>query len=164
MEDNEDDEIKRELNQMGKMIGTIIKEQATAEYFCPCAGDINLLQLQEQVSDILKSLVTSKFSPLRSDNAKLQTTICHILMQAVSKNGYISPLMLSVGTFVHQTTRSKVLLDVLSSLGLCASYVGVIKFEKSAAATTSEDFPLLTSPNDDSTRFCQWVADNFDFN
>ena len=164
MEDNEDDEIKRELNQMGKMIGNIIKEQATAEYFYRCAGDINLLQLQEQVPDILKSLVTSKFSPLRSDNAKLQTTICHILMQAVSKKGYISPLMLSVGTFVHQTTRSKVLLDVLSSLGLCASYVGVIKFEKSAAATTSEDFPLLTSPNDGSTRFCQWVADNFDFN
>ena len=42
MEDNEDDEIKREVNQMGKMIGTIIKEQATAEYFCKCSGDVNL--------------------------------------------------------------------------------------------------------------------------
>ena len=30
--------------------------------------------------------------------------------------------------------------------------------------TRLEDFPLLTSPNDDSTKFCQWVTDNFDFN
>ena len=42
MEDNEDDEIKGEVNQMGKMIGTIIKEQAATEYICPCEGDINL--------------------------------------------------------------------------------------------------------------------------
>ena len=75
-------------------------------------------------------------------------------MQAVSKQDYISLLMLSVGIFVHQTTRSKVLLDVLSSLGFCASYAEVIKFERLAAVTRSEDFALLTSPNDDSTRFC----------
>ena len=45
MEDNEDDEVKGEVNQMGKMIGTIIKEQATTEYICPCEGDINLQKL-----------------------------------------------------------------------------------------------------------------------
>ena len=151
------------------MIGTIIKKQATAEYFYPCADDINLQQLQEQVTDILKSLVTIMFSPSRSDNVKLkkqllQTSICHILMQFVSKQGYISPLKLSVGIFVHQTARSEVLLDVLSSLGPCTSYSEVIKFERSAVVTRSEDFALLTSPNDDSTRFCQWAADNFDFN
>ena len=67
-------------------------------------------------------------------------------MQAVSKQGYISPLILTVGIFVQQTTRSNVLLDVLSSLGLCASYAEVIKFERPAAVTRSEDFPLLTSP------------------
>ena len=111
MEDNEDDEIKREVNQIGKMIGAIIKEQATAEYFYTCAGDINLQLLEEQVPDIFNSLVLSMFYPSRSDNAKLkkrllQTSICHILMQAVSKQSYISPLILSVGISVHQTTRS----------------------------------------------------------
>ena len=40
MDNNEDNEIKGEVNQMRKMIGTIMKEQATAEYFFPCAGDI----------------------------------------------------------------------------------------------------------------------------
>ena len=92
MEDNEDDEIKKAVNQIGKMTGTIINEQATTEYFYPCAGDINLQQLQEQVPDIFKSLVTSIFFPSRGDNAKLkkqlqQTSICHMLMQAVSKQG-----------------------------------------------------------------------------
>ena len=72
--------------------------------------------------------------------------------------------MLSVEIFAHQVTRWKVLLDVLSSLGLSASYAELIKFERSAAVTRYEDFPQLTTPNDDSTRFCQWVADNFDFN
>ena len=169
MEDNEDDEIKREVNQMGKMIGTIIKEQATAEYFYQCSGDVNLQQLQEQVPDIVKSSVTSMFSPSLSDKAKLkkqllQTSICDILMQAVSKQGYIFPFMFSVGMFFYQTTQSKVLSDLLSSLGLCASYAELIKFERSAAVTRSEDFPLLTSPSDESTRLCQWVSDNFDFN
>ena len=76
MEDNEDDEIKGEVNQIGKMIGTIIKEQATTEYICPCEGDINLQKLQEQVPDILKLLVTSMFSPSRSDSAKLKNSYC----------------------------------------------------------------------------------------
>ena len=64
-------------------------------------------------------------------------------MEAVLKQGYISLLMLSVRIFVHQTTRSKVLVDVLSSLGLCASYPEVMKFERSAAVTRSEDFPIM---------------------
>ena len=72
MEDNEDDKIKREVNQMGKIIRSIINEQATAEYFYPCAGDINLQQLQEQGPDILKSIVTTMFSPSNSNNAKLK--------------------------------------------------------------------------------------------
>ena len=72
MEDHEDDEIKSEVNQIGKMIGTIIKEQLSAKYFHPGAGDINLQLLQEKVPDILKSLVASMFSPSRSDNAKLK--------------------------------------------------------------------------------------------
>lgn len=74
------------------------------------------------------------------------------------------PLMLSVEIFAHQATRWTVLLDVLSPLGRSASYAELIKFERSAAVTRSEDFPLLTTPNDGSTRFCQWVPDNFDFN
>ena len=85
-------------------------------------------------------------------------------MQAVSKQGYISPLILSVGIFVHQTTRSKVLLDVSLLPGLCDSYAKVIKIERSATVTRSEDFLRLISLNDDSTRFFQWVAHNFDFN
>ena len=72
MEDNEDDKIKREVNQMGKIIRSIINEQATAEYFYPCAGDIDLQQLQEQGPDILKSIVTTMFSPSNSNNAKLK--------------------------------------------------------------------------------------------
>ena len=72
MEDNEDDKIKREENQMRKMIGTITKGRATAEYFYPCTGDINLQQLQERGPDILKLLVTSMFCSSRSDNAKFK--------------------------------------------------------------------------------------------
>lgn len=87
----------------------------------------------------------------------------HINASCIKARLYF-PLMLSVEIFAHQVTRWKVLLDVLSSLGLSASYAELIKFERSAAVTRYEDFPQLTTPNDDSTRFCQWVAGNFDFN
>ena len=72
MEDNEDDKIKREVNQMGKIIESIINEQATAEYIYPCAGDINLQQIHEKGPDILKTIITTMFSPSNSDNAKLK--------------------------------------------------------------------------------------------
>lgn len=95
----------------------------------------------------------------------MQTSICHVLLKAVSKAGYVSPLLLSVGIFIHQTTCSRALLDVLSSLGLSASYHQVMVFERSAATTRSEDglAPGLLC-NDGSVNFRQWVADNFDFN
>ena len=84
--------VTRKVNQIGKIVGDTIREHNhnQTKEFCPCGEDINMQHLREQVPDILTSLITSMFSPSRSDNAKLkkgllQTSTCHVLMQAASK-------------------------------------------------------------------------------
>jgi hypothetical protein len=58
-----------------------------------------------------------------------------------------------------------VLLDVLPSLGLNVSYDQVIAFEKAAAVGRSiHDLPPGLVQQTEGEGFCQWVADNFDYN
>ena len=85
-------------------------------------------------------------------------------MHAVGKKHNISPLLLSVGIFLHQTTRSRTILDVLSSLGLSASYEQVMSFVKSAAVHEGNKFLDDVLKAEGKLPFCQWVADNFDLN
>ena len=54
------------------------------------------------------------------------------------KKGYQSPLPLVFGLFVHQITRSRVLVDVLYKLGLSLSYSTILDFEKYASVSTIE--------------------------
>ena len=129
--------------------------------------DIELDGLQSQIPPLVFSFVESLFVPSCTEAATLkkkllQTSISHVIMNATSKKGYISPLFLTIGIFIHQTTRSRVLIDVLWSLGLCASYNQVMAFERCAAVTKSDnDLPADLAVNDGQT-YCQWVVDNFD--
>lgn len=115
----------------------------------------------------LRCLTSSFFVSSRSDQAQqkklLQISLAHALIQASGKQSFISPLLLSVGLFVHQTTRSRVLIDVLFSLGFSVSYDQIIAFQRSAMDDTCSDgLPGGLIKQSDGGGFCQWVADNFD--
>ena len=157
-----------DANKIGVDIGNILRENHLSQEYYASAADINIEQLDQIIPPILESLISSMLTPSCSESAKrkqniLKISVSHVIMQAASKAGYISPLLLCVGIFIHQTTRSRVIIDVLSALGLSASCNEVLTFKRSAAATRSGDFlPSRTSVAN--VKFCQWVADNFDLN
>ena len=72
-------------------------------------------------------------------------------------------MLLAVGLFVHQITRSRVLIDVLYSLGFSVSYDEVINFERNAAVSSADS---MDSDDVETSRtsFLQFIADNFDHN
>ena len=83
-------------------------------------------------------------------------------MQCSKKEGYLSPLLLTVGLFVHQVPRSRVVVDVPYSLGHSVSYTDIMDFEKSAAVSTA----VFDSSSEIESQelFKQFIADNFDHN
>ena len=69
----------------------------------------------------MQQLMAIMFSEARSETARtkrkvLQLSVAHVIMQAAGNKSFISPLMLAVDVFIYQTTRSRLLMDVLSSL------------------------------------------------
>lgn len=101
----------------------------------------------------------------RSDSAKakksfLFVSLCHILIQAGGKQSYNSPLLLSIGLFVPQSTRSRVLINVLSSFYLSVSYSQVLAFQRSAVVShIINDLTPGLVPQNICHGFCHWVAD-----
>ena len=84
-------------------------------------------------------------------------------MQLCIKEGYQSPLLLAIGLLAHQNTRSRVLVDVLYTLGLSLSYSALLDFEKYASVSTIE-FTDTLSEEESMECFLQFIANNFDHN
>ena len=115
----------------------------------PTPVDIDVDSLESTVPPHLQGLIDAIFTESRSETAVLKkrllkTGICHVIMKAAGRQSFISPLLLSVGLFIHQTTRSGILLDVLSSLGLRVPYSTVMAFQRSAVlGQRVEDLPVM---------------------
>lgn len=121
--------------------------QSTDVY--PTPDDLNVEALERMVPPLLQQLISSLSSESRSTSAnskkKLQDlAVAQAIIHSNTSPSYISPLLLSIGLFIHQTTRSRISIDVLSTLGFCASYAEVMKFERAAVTSqTVNDLPLV---------------------
>ena len=86
---------------LGKIISSDLEEVSTSAEYYPSFIEVDLEQLSSGVSSTLSSFIKSLFSMSRSDSAErkekklLQASICHVIMHAVGKKHYISPLLLS---------------------------------------------------------------------
>ena len=136
--------------------------------FYPYASDLKLDELLSAVPSELSSLLDAVFPSSRSESSEhkktlRKTVIAHVIMQWCKKEGYISPLLLAIGLFIHQVTRSHMLIDVLYALGLSLLYTAIFDFEKSAEISMLEFKETLT---DDELidLFLQFIADNLDHN
>ena len=72
---------------------------------------------------------------------------------------------MAIGLFVHKVSRSRLLVDILHSVGFSVSYSEVLKFEKCAAVSSVkfDDF-VSGSELESENRFWQFVADSFNHN
>lgn len=80
-------------------------------------------------------------------------------MQASRPRLVLCPLQTALGVLVHYHTGSRFFVDVLHSLGFCASYSEVQRFEANAAVHQETD--LYSNLEE---LFEQFVADNVDNN
>ncbi|XP_071081970.1 uncharacterized protein [Haliotis cracherodii] len=166
--DNTANEDLKAAKSIGQTVKNHLKDMAPNTDVYPQPGEIDIELLEKQVPPLLLMLMQNIFDKPRSPSACLRqrifiVSVCHILMQA-SHQSFVSPLFLSTGLFIHQTTRSRVALNLLSTLGMSVSYDQVLDFEKAAVLSQQSDDMPQASQGDVSSGFCQWIADNFDYN
>ncbi|XP_076040412.1 glutamate--cysteine ligase isoform X1 [Oratosquilla oratoria] len=112
--------------------------------------------IPETLQCLVKTIVLkNKKGNQRKWNRKC-TAISHAILTAARPNSFISPLQIGLAVHLSQKYGSKHLLNVLSALGLCASYAEAALFQVSAL-----QHPAKEPPNDS---FAQFVFDNADVN
>ncbi|XP_071642214.1 uncharacterized protein [Temnothorax longispinosus] len=83
-------------------------------------------------------------------------SIAHAIISVTRPRSFLSSIQIGVGVFLHRKFGSKLLIDTLSNLGLCASYNNVTLFEASAVVNSE----VLIKEH----AFSQYVFDNADHN
>ena len=155
----------RDLVSLGREIAQCLQER---EKLYPYPSDFTLENLSalilEKLSYFLDAIFAKSTTSTGQEKINLQkVTIAHVIMQWCKKEGYQSPLLLAFSLFVHQITRSCVLVDVLYALGLLLPYSAMLDFEKCASVSTVE---FTDAPSEEQSMECflQLIADNFEHN
>jgi hypothetical protein len=107
------------------------------------------------VDELILKNKKGKIEPLR----KKSTTLCHVIMTALRPRAFASNLQLGLSVYLHRQFGSQKLIDILSYLGLAATYKETSLYEASALFHPQ---PRISSP--DEGCFIQYVTDNADHN
>ena len=141
-----------------------------SDRFYTYPNKLNLEKLTVEVSAPLKTFLDIMYSKSQTEIAEKKNelrkiAVAHALMQFCKNEGYLSPLLMAIGLFVHKVSQSRLLVDVLHSVLFSVSYWEVLKFELCAAVSGVEfdDF-VSGSEFESENRFWQFIADNFDHN
>lgn len=121
----------------------------------------NLSEPQPPTPDILQRLVKGIISPSSAGGAvgkRRCSTIVQAIMSACRPRSYTSPLLLALGVFIHKNFGSRELLEMLSSLGVSATYKEVTRYVNSQLRDKSTTLP------DSIEGIVQFVFDNADVN
>ena len=120
--------------------------------------DINS-DIPESLSYFLEQVI------LKNKRSKLEhlklvcTSISHSIMSVVRPRSFKSKLQLGLSVFFHRRFGSKLLIQIFSSFGLCASYNDALMYE---AAAVLHHPPFILPPQ--TGTFIQYIADNADIN
>jgi len=87
---------------------------------------------------------------------KKSTAMAHCLVATVRPKSFVSPVLVGLAVFLYKKYGSRKLIDVVSSLGFCSSYLEAVRLEASAI---NGDLLKVNQPC-----FSQQVYDNADFN
>ena len=158
----------RDFVFVGREIAQCLKESSESEEFYPYPSHFTLENFSalilKKLSYFLDAIFAKSTTSTGQQKINLQkVTIDHVILQWCKKEGYQSPLLLAFSLFVHQITRSCVLIDVLYALELLLSYSAMLDFEKCASVSTIE-FADALSEEQSMECFLQLIADNFEHN
>ncbi|XP_048000447.1 uncharacterized protein LOC125237427 isoform X2 [Leguminivora glycinivorella] len=94
-------------------------------------------EVNSVIPESLKTFVETVVTKYQKDPEPLQSTVTalsHSIMTAARPRSFKSPLLLGIGSLIHQKYASKSLIDLLSSIGFCASYKDVRQLEMAMAS------------------------------
>ena len=94
--------------------------------FYPYPNELNIKSLTAEVPLPLKNFLDTIYKRRDASDQKRKlkkVAVAHAIMQFSKKEGYVSPLLLAIGLFVHKVSRSKLLVDVLHSVGQRGSQI-----------------------------------------
>lgn len=105
-------------------------------------------------------MLSNIFTSSKSSNEEysiVRDNIAHAIISAIRPRTFISNLQLALGTYIYRKTGSKLIIDIISKLGMCASYYTIQLYE----ASTIMNSPGIVLDDD---VFVQHVFDNTDHN
>lgn len=156
---DEEKEKLRIIETSGKIIAedTRSKIYETEEYPSPddFLKEVNSL-IPETLKCLIDTIVLKKKIGDTTQWKRKSTAICHSIISACRPKSFLSPLQVGLAVHLNQKYGSKHLLNILSSLGVCASYMESTLFQVSALQHPQQS-PLTDS-------FMQFVFDNADVN
>ena len=157
----------KDLVFVGREIAQCLQESSEHEEFYPYPSDLTLENFYALIPKNLSYFLDAIFTKSRTSTSQekknlRKVTIAHLIMQCCKKEECQS-LLLAISLFIHQITRSRVLVDVLYALGLSLSYSAILGFEKCTSVSTIK-FTDALSEEESTECFLQFIIDNFDHN
>ena len=132
---DEKEERLRIVIAAAKIIAEDIRSQVYETDLHPSPGnfltDMDSL-IPKTLSCLVKTIVLKNKKGNKSKWNKKCTAISHAILTAARPHSFISPLQIGLSVHLSQKYGSKHLLNILSSLGLCASYAETSLFQLSA--------------------------------
>ncbi|CAH2085135.1 unnamed protein product [Euphydryas editha] len=110
------------------------------------------------LTSFLGDLLVKENTKYHSENFVVRDTIAHSIVSFLRPKKFISSLQLAIGSYIHRKTGSKLIIKLLSKLGVCSSYYNIQLHEASAVMN-----PLVKKMNVENP-FVQFVFDNTDHN
>ena len=161
---NAPDEDVRNLLKVVRKIRQEIRQEVFQNEYYP-ASDAFLNDLDKHIPKTLILLLTKLILPIdkkrwTEEKYKKISTAAHVIMSAARPGSFRSPLFLSLGVAFHRKFGNKSMIESLHSLGVCASYREVLRYERSIAMAHK----IMIKTRSNGKPFMQYGLDNADFN
>lgn len=114
---------------------------------------------EEMVPKTLSTFVDDVIIGKKGKNETLRrksNVISHTIIAAARPRSFISPIQLGLSVYLHRKYASKLLINLISNMGLCSSYSDADLYQVSAVTSFQPEFSEES--------FSQFVFDNVDWN
>lgn len=157
----ESDKTQHDKSSIIDMAASIIRDEIrTAVYNCSEYPNITNLNesdanVPESLLRLLQCVIKGSVDAPSSTDRKI-TAIAHSIISACRPRSYISPILLSIATYLHRKYASREVIDILSGLSFSCSYKEIQRLNNSFLDGSEPSYEL--------SGFTQYIFDNADFN
>lgn len=159
-EDSVDDLEKKTILKVAAQIlrNDIRKANFDTESYAPSIKflDSVISDIPQLLMTFLSDLLLTEQIENKNDNFIKRDCIAHCIVSILRPKSFTSNLQLALGIYIYRKTGSRLIIDLLSKCGVCASYYSIQLYEASAIM----DPPNIHIEN----AFVQYVFDNTDHN